>query len=331
MNFLKISLIVVGGIIFLYLILLLFDYFLQTNKNMVFGVSFSPTYTEYLGYDYQTVYKKIVDDWGFKYVRLASQWDEVEKIQGSYDFTRLDWLMDYSAKRDVKVVLAVGRKTPRWPECHLPVWAQAMTYDQYRQDWLDYMSATISRYKNNPALEIWQIENEPFLPFGLCQPMPKKDLTEEIELARGLDSAHKILVTDSGELSFWHKTAKAGDLFGTTMYRVVWNKYLGYVSYDWLPSIFYRAKLALVGRSAGDAYVVELQAEPWVPDQHMDVVDGEEYKKSMSIERFKNNIEYAGRTNMSRSYLWGAEWWYYMMDKKGVNDFVNYAKGLKKY
>jgi len=296
---------------------------------MIYGVSFNAEYASYLGYDYKIVYDFVLKDMGFKYVRLMAQWDEVEKNKGEYDFTIIDHLMDQSAKYNVKVILAVGRKTPRWPECHLPQWAKEKEYDQYKGDLLKYIEKVVNRYKNHTALEVWQVENEPFLPFGDCKTLKTEDLQKEIELVRRIDDKHKIIITDSGELSTWRKTAKAGDLFGTTMYRVVWNKYMGYFSYDWLPAVFYQAKLKVFGRDKAEAYIVELQAEPWMPDKDLRHSDLNEQYKSMDFDRLKKNVDYAAKTGMSRSYLWGVEWWYYLDKKHNNNEFIKYIKTLK--
>ncbi|MFH1292344.1 MAG: beta-galactosidase [bacterium] len=325
----KIGLLILMGLAILLISLGMF-YNSKKTSNMIYGVSFSPYYTEYLDLDYRQVYTAILDDWQFKYIRLSAQWDKIEKKEGIYDFTDLDWMMDESAKREAKVVLAVGRKTPRWPECHLPDWAKKKEYEDYRQDLLEYIEAVVNRYKNHKALEMWQVENEPFLPFGLCKVMPRQDLREEVGFVKKIDQQHKTMVTDSGELSTWRKTAKQADYFGTTMYRVVWNKWIGYFNYDWLPAVFYRSKLKLTGRDLSTAYIMELQAEPWIPGISVQDTPLEEQFKSMGIKRLKKNIEYSSRTGMPRAYLWGAEWWYWMENKKGDKSFVNYIKTIEK-
>ncbi len=325
-------------IIFLFIIiaLIVLSFFIfmsfhtKPNKEMIFGTSFSPAYARYLGLDAGQVYKTILDDWQFKYLRLSAQWDTIEKKKGEYDFSDLDWYMNEAAKRKAKVTLVVGRKTPRWPECHLPDWAKKVTYQEYRPALLNFMKVAVERYKNHSALEIWQVENEPFLPFGLCKIISQEDLKEEIDLVKKLDSTRQLIVTDSGELSTWRKTAKATDLFGTTMYRVVWNKYIGYFSYNWLPAFFYRAKLLILGRSVETAYIVELQAEPWMPNRELTALPLTEQFKSMDIIHLKNNVIYAQRTGMPRAYLWGAEWWYWIKEKQNRSEFVDYIKTLKK-
>lgn len=301
------------------------------NPAMRLGVSFDPNHTRWLGLDVPTVYTTILDDWGFKLIRLSAHWDLLQpKKSDTFDFTELDHLMDEAAKRNAKVVLAIGQKTPRWPECHLPLWLNQLSSEGApRRLLLNYMTRVVQRYRNHPALEIWQVENEPFLKFGLCPPFNASDLREEIALVKNLDPQHPVLVTDSGELSTWFKTARAGDIFGTTLYRVVWNKYLKYTNYDWLPPAFYRLKLALLGRPLASAIVSELQAEPWIPAQDPRVVPFEEQFKSLSLERLKKNVSFAGRIGVTRSYLWGAEWWAWAAGN-GHPEFAEYIKTLKK-
>jgi len=45
-------------------------------------------------------------------------------------------------------------------------------------------------------------------------------------------------------LSSWRKEWDIGDIFGTTMYRVVWNNLMGYFRYP-LPASFYKFKANL--------------------------------------------------------------------------------------
>lgn len=301
------------------------------NNSMIYGVSFNPEYASYLGLDPHASFIKILDNWQFKYIRLSAQWNIIEKTKNQYDWKDLDWMMSEAAKRNVKVILAVGNKTPRWPECHAPAWVDGTSFATRRDPLHDFIEATVNRYKNHPALEVWQVENEPFLRFGDCAPITRQDLQDELDHVKSLDKVHPTMVTDSGELSLWWRSAKAGDLFGTTMYTVVWSKYLGYWNYDWLmPAIAYTAKLWLNGRDVHSAYVMELQAEPWIPDRPLADTPLAEQFRSMSLARLKHNVVFAARTGMPRAYLWGAEWWLWL-ETKNVHDFSDYIKTLKKF
>ena len=301
------------------------------NNQMIYGASFNTEYANYLGLDTKTAFTKILDDWRFKYIRLSAQWDLIEKEKDKYDWKDLDWMMNESAKRNAKVVLTVGHKTPRWPECHYPGWIDASSHSSHQSDLLNFITVVVGRYKNHPALEIWQVENEPFLGFGDCKPISAQYLKDEVTLVKQLDPGHLVMVTDSGELSSWRRAAKQADLFGATLYRVVWNKTLGYWSYDWiLPPLAYTAKLWLNGRDISTAYITELQAEPWIPNRPLADTPLAEQFRSMSLDRLKKNVDFAARTGMSRGYLWGAEWWLWL-ESHGAPEFSDYVKQLKKF
>ena len=254
----------------------------------------------------------------------------IEKTKGQYDWNDLDWMMNSAAKRNAKVVLVVGHKTPRWPECHFPGWIDASSHSIHQSDLLNFIKVAVTRYKNHPALEVWQVENEPFLSFGNCKPISAQYLKDEVALVKKIDPSHPAMVTDSGELSLWRRTTKQADLFGTTLYRVVWSKMFGYLNYDWfLPPLAYTAKLWLNGRDMNSAYITELQAEPWIPDKALADTTLAEQFKSMNLERLKKNIIFAEKTGMPRAYLWGAEWWLWL-ESHDAPEFSDYIKQLKK-
>jgi GH35 family endo-1,4-beta-xylanase len=300
----------------------------QKNNNMILGVSFSPSYARYLGLDPTNTFKKIIDDWNFKYVRMSSQWNEVEKERGKFDFSELDYYMNEASKRGVKVVLAVGQKTPRWPECHVPDWVKSLSDEEYFKVLNNYIFQTANRYKSHKALEIWQVENEPFLSFGNgCRKLTRARYDQEIQSVKKIDPNHLTMTTDSGELSTWRKTAQTADLFGSTAYRMVWNKWLGYWSYDWFPAFFFRMRAVMWGKNLSNAFISELQTEPWMPDTSIKAENINEQFKSMDLERFEKHIDFARSTGFARAYLWGAEWWHWL-EKNGHPEFADRAKQL---
>ncbi len=305
-----------------------YNYFDSTqNPDMKFGVSFDPEYAGSLHLDPAVAFSALLNDWKFKYFRLPLHWDKVEKVSGIFNFAEMDYYVNEVGKSSGKVMLAIGNKTPRWPECHRPEWAFSLSAAELNTALENYILAAVEHYKNNPAVELWQVENEPFFSFGECLPLSSEELQREVALVKRIDNAHPVLVADSGELTFWNTTAKAGDLFGMTMYRVVWNKYLGYWNYDWLPAAFYRLKLWLVDRSPVSTFIVELQAEPWAQNKPLEQMAIEDQNKSMDLARLRNNIEYAKRVGVSRAYLWGGEWWIWLI-KQGYNEIPNFIGTL---
>ncbi|MFA6424224.1 MAG: beta-galactosidase [Candidatus Magasanikbacteria bacterium] len=321
------------GIIFFVAISVLFlysDLANPKNEKIIWGASFSPPYTRYLGLDVGETYKYILDDLGFRYLRLTARWDEIESKQGEYNFSELDYLMNEAAKRNAKVILAVGQKTPRWPECNVPEWTVHLSDQEYGDALNNFLKTVAQHYQNHPALETWQVENEPLFKFGeICRSLNAEKLNTEIKAIKNVDSVHPVMITDSGELSFWFNTAKAGDLFGSTAYRVVWNKRGGYFNYDWLPGVFYRAHALLFGLNLNNVFISELQAEPWMPDVPLSVDNIGEQMKSMDLNRVQKQLDFAQRTGFSRAYLWGAEWWYWL-EIHGHGEIANYIKNLSK-
>lgn len=279
-----------------------------------FGISFSKSYAQSLGLDWQKVYLAILDDLRTRRLRLMSEWDEIELTEGNYNFEALDWQIAEAEKRDIEILLVVGERQPRWPECHIPSWLLEAPREKARERVIEFLKITVNRYKNSPAIKMWQVENEPlFNLFGKCPRGNKNFLKREIELVKSLDS-RPILITDSGELSTWRKTAHLGDYFGTTLYRFVYNPYFGYFTHFWPPS-FYRLKAKLVGLEKEKVIIAELQAEPWVKGGSILDTPLEEQKKIMGTGRIKGLLDFARKTGFSPAYIWGAEWWYWLREQ----------------
>jgi len=285
-----------------------------------FGVSFNQNYAQFLGLEWKDAYLAMLNDLRPKFIRIAAMWSEIERETGEFDFTDVDWMMDEAAKRDVKITLVVGQKAPRWPECHVPAWVNGLSADEYKMRLLNYVQQTVKRYKDHPALEIWQVENEPFIHFrfGECANFQEQATRDEIKLVKELDTSHKIMITDSGELSFWwHATRADSDIFGTTIYRVVRTPRGKIFTYDWLPPAFYRWKAKLLGRSMDSFFISELQAEPWFTGSGALETSIEAQKETMDLGRLKKNLDYVKKIGTPRVYLWGVEWWYWMRETQG--------------
>jgi len=285
------------------------------QEPVAIGTTFRDFHAENFGLDPKEVYIAMLDDLGIKKLRLAAYWDKVELQNEQFTYDWLDWQINEAAKRDVEIVLAVGRKLPGWPECFIPDWAEALTQEAMHEELLDYTAETINRYKNNPAIEMWQVENEPFLPFGHCPVYEDKGekLERQIALVHALDPSRQVLVTDSGELSLWIQAAKRSDIFGTTMYRHIYSNKFGYITYP-LPAAFFRVKrgfMELFVDGRHEAIVIELQGEPWYPGFLPDA-PLEEQAKTMDFDKFVATLDYAKRSGFDTYYTWGVEWWYWM-------------------
>ncbi|MFA6390067.1 MAG: beta-galactosidase, partial [Patescibacteria group bacterium] len=173
------------------------------KSELSYGLTFSKKKASDLGFDWKKVYLSVLDELKVKKLRLAAYWDEVEPAKGKYEWADLDWQVKEAEKRNVELILAVGSRLPRWPECHYPGWAKDSSKEETDSRLLNYIKETVKRYKDSKAVKYWQVENEPFLNhFGECPNPDKNLLDKEIALVKSLDS-REIVITDSGELSFW--------------------------------------------------------------------------------------------------------------------------------
>jgi hypothetical protein len=311
--------------IFLIVIVLLFIYVnlpaSAKNNDVKVGVTFSSIYAEQIGLDWRQAYLEMLDELEIKNVRLPVYWDRVEKVEGEYDFADLDWQLQQAQNYDAKIILVVGQKVPRWPECYVPKWVgeDPSNLDQVKlkEKLLKFEDVVINRYKDNhPEISHWQVENEPFLDFGICSKVNPDLLDAEIAQVRSLDMTRPIVVTDSGELSLWVKAAKRADVFGTTMYREVYSAKMGHWRYPIGPN-FFKVKQLIIKLFAkqDNAIVIELQGEPWVAGWTVDA-PVETQLASMNAEILADNVEFAKKTGMKEIYVWGVEWWYWMKVKQ---------------
>lgn len=302
----------------------------RSGEKVNYGITFSKDFALYLGLDWKETYLALLDDIGVKRLRLPSYWTEIEMERGIYTFENLDWQVEEASKRDAKIIMTLGQKQPRWPECHIPDWAKKLNKQERQNELIKVMAKVVNRYKENKNIIGWQIENEPFLPYGECPKLDESFLDEEITLVRFLDKNRPIIISDSGELGTWYNAAKRADVLGTTLYRIVWNEHIGYIHYP-VDSIFYRIKAAIImlATNVEKIIIIELQTEPWGPKMIVDTPLEEQYR-SMSVEQFRENIEYVKRVEFSEAYFWGGEWWYWLKVKKGDDRIWNEAKKVFK-
>lgn len=298
------------------------------TDNFRYGVAYSRIFSSQLGLDWKENYLAILSDLRPEYLRLPIYWQDVEKEPGIFDFSDYDFMIGEANKNKTKLVLVVGRKTPRWPECNVPDWVDKLEEEEQKEKVLILIEKIINRYKDDKRLYAWQVENEPFLPFGDCKLFGKEFLDREVSLTKTLDPSHPVMVTDSGELSIWLHAAKRADIFGTTMYRKVHSPKFGYIEYPFPPRFFWlKANIVHLFFPGRPIVVSELQTEPWGPKLIYDI-SVEEQMKTMSIEDFYANIEYAKEVGFPDIYLWGAEWWWWMKTVQGDSRYWDYAKDV---
>ncbi len=318
------------GIVVLILFLLSLK---RMPTQLTYGASFSRFHSDELKLDWKKVYLALLDDLKVRNLRLSAHWPNTEPADGKFNFSELDFQIREAQKRGASVILAVGRRLPGWPECHIPAWAQKLNPEERNQKLLQYIKTAVGRYNGFSNIKYWQVENEPYFTMfsrAGCGSFDENFFKEEIELVRQLDPTRPILLTDSGEWGLWYKAYKNGDAFGTTMYLYVYFKQGGIskpIRYPLIPA-FYRIKQNIIGTILGKkpSLVIELPAEPWLLQPIVDVPLNDQLER-MGLDKFNEMIKFSSKTGFDAFYLWGAEWWYWMRNH-GHPEFWERARAL---
>ncbi|NQU18286.1 MAG: beta-galactosidase [Candidatus Saganbacteria bacterium] len=147
---------------------------------MRFGITFYP---DQWPESYWSEAFKLIKDIGFDLVRFNEMgWADIEPQEGKFDFSSLDKALNLCKKNRLKVVLGTGAaQAPQWlinkhPDI-LPVANDGQIHPEYgprpnccrdnpnyRKYALRLTEKMAKRYARHPALEMWQLDNEPTYP-----------------------------------------------------------------------------------------------------------------------------------------------------------------------
>lgn len=294
------------------------------------GISFSPRYAESLGLDAREAYRAVLDELQPRGIRLPLYWSEVEKENDIFDFSDIEWYLQEAEKREIKIVLTIGYRNFRYPECYPPDWVKSLNNKDFEEELLEFLSTVVQRFSDTEfgqTIEAWQVENEPFdLPIyrRWCRHFSAQLIEREMEVVRVSDPVHRpIILTFGGEVflrSLWKETIRKADIFGVSFYpRTILPGGVVVQTYHLGP--FSPRNIAKERRFAVNLgkkfWVVEMQAEPWG-----------ENPATISPKLLKENyellVEFGGA---ERVYLWGVEWWYKKL-LEGEDGLWSVAKGL---
>jgi hypothetical protein len=329
--------ILLGVIVFILLIVTsmytIGEWYLHSNDatQATLGVSFVPDYASSLGLNPQQTLEALLNDVHVKQLRLTSYWSDIETSPGTYNFSVLDQEFEDADAAHAKVNLAIGLRQPGYPECHPPAFYNtAAPESQWYPELKAFMTAVTERYKNNPALQNYQLENEYFLTgFGTCANLSRSRLVDEAALVRQLDPNHPIIIGRSNNDIGWPIGAPQPNLFSVSIYQRVWDanvthRYLEYPFPSWYYAFMAGWQKIFTGK---DMIIGELQAEPWAPNgKTIPEISLSEQNKSFNAARFKATVQFGKNTGMKTIDLWGAEYWYYRLTIEHDPSLWNTAK-----
>lgn len=271
-------------------------------------------------------------------LRLCAYWDQVA-AQG---YAWLDRQLDAAGAAGRRVVLTVGIKGLGWPEFYPPKGIRlpaaghrgVVTGDGgLRQSLLEFVEATVRRYRDRPCVGWWQVENEPLDRSGPGHRWLEVSLlAAEMDLIRSLDGrpialnafGHLGPIADSIASNRWIDVGalldrgsrvardllallRPGDVVGLDLYHRVGILLLGrphivVAARNWL-RVASRLRDQARGRGV-ETWVMEAQAEPWEPSA------ATTYNPiSLSPAAMAATVREIVATGFDRVLLWGVEYW----------------------
>jgi hypothetical protein len=310
------------------------------------GVSFSPWRAGYLGLDPHRAFSRLLA-LHFRVIRLSTYWDEVS--QNGYG--QLDWMMNEAKRAHQPIVLTVGMKALGWPEFFIPASAvpasglrqgQDVASDSSLRDAaLEFVDDTVLRYRDNPEVVAWQIENEPFNRAGPQRWwIDAEFLRDEMISVRQLDSHRRPLIVNAFShfnLLFDQASARQGfdlrqwlgfdadsaerdglaalsrgDVLGLDVYTAIGYQFLGQkhmsqADSDW-PDRLARVR-DLAKQQGKQAWITEAQAEPW--ESTPTTTANPKSTSPAAIRSIFANLKDAGFTTV---LFWGSEYWLWRQD-----------------
>jgi hypothetical protein len=289
----------------------------QSSIPLQMGVSFIPDYAESLGLNPQQTMSALLNI-GVRQFRLTSYWSDIETAPGVYNFSQLDWEFAMAKQYHAKIILTVGLRQPRWPECHPANWINTDASDSTWQPQLEtFMSKVINRYKDSPSLQSYQLENEYFLKgFGDCTPYDytRSRLISEDNLLNRLDPHHPIIIGRSNNGIGLPIGQPKPNEFSVSIYKRVWDAQFTHRYFEYpFPAKYYAFMAGIQKIFTGKNMIIgELQAEAWPPHgKTIPEISLAEQNKSMNAKILKSRFQYGESTGMRQIELWGAEYWYY--------------------
>lgn len=296
-----------------------------------FGVSFSAKQCRNFDISVHDCLFWLCKEAGFRRFRLMSYWNEIEKKQGAYDFSELDMQIETISAFDGVITLGLGVKQPRWPEYHWPKWVKGLSDQEKTDALLAFLAVVVDRYKNNTMIISWQLENEALLSnFGESIHIDRGRLLAEYNLIKKRNPTRPIIMSTSNGWGIPMRQP-IPDIVGFSYYPIMYKngRYNRTVQKPWL----HKVRKSLIRTFLGkEVFIHELQLEPWGPTAIWKMPI-EDQNKSMDTAQIKKNITAAQKISAYPIDLWGAEWWYWRLQKhndpsvwRAVFDAIKYKQ-----
>ena len=352
--------------IFFLLLIIILNAFLNPfpKKNVpegfrpTYGVSYSFEQAGWYGLNPRTAYVDLLDNVRVDWVRLPFFWDQMidEKGYFNQNFDDLEFSIKEAKKRNVKVIIALGAKTPYYPEYHLPKdlagqikFGETINLNHHVSlkilDVDKKVVEVLSAYDNIIA---WQVENEPYLANINNWKIGEDLLVAEVGVVRAADLLSRPIILNSVAPTVFDSSYKSllkilrpGDILGVNAYfktqgvylfsfsilhkevHVPWPNWLVWPVQSWVGFSANFEELRDEATKGGvKLWILEMQAEPYVRTLS-DAERNSAYRPGdiLAADRYLKSsmVESVG--------LWGAPFWQYKKEN-GDNSWIETVQNL---
>lgn len=359
---------------FLMLLVLILNAFLNPipKKNIVegfkpsYGVSYSFEQAGWYGLEGRKSYTELLDSVEFDWVRLPFFWDQTllrseeapeGQVTNELDLGDLKFAIEEAAKRNVDVIIALGAKTPYFPEYHWPKEIESQVKFGERidinhpvaDDILEIDRMVVEALAKYDNIVFWQVENEPLLGNVNKWKIEPSLLAKEVELVRLNDPKKRPIILNHAATGFYDTTWRKllpilapGDAFAVNAFvktkgtdlitakifgkelHFLWPDRLVWPVHSWLffSPDFVSIKKTVEGKGL-TFMILEMQAEPYIKKL--------EESRDPLLYFTPDDIEAADK--FLRSYkvesvgLWGAHFWQYKQ-KNGDGSWLEKVESI---
>ncbi len=335
-------------IFFLFIICLyIFNAFLNPFPKRVvpagfrpnYGTSFSFEQAAWYGQDSRASFERLISEHKFDWIRVPFFWDQMTDSGGNLKIDDLKFAAETARVHNTKLIIALGTKTPYFPEYHFPKSVEEkLSYGQtinlnspVAADILAIDKKVVIELSGYKSIYAWQVENEALLANVNGWKISPDLLAAEVKAVRENDPLRRPIILNSAGSSVFGSNVKSligllkpGDILGVNAFfktqgtylvskavlgkeiRVPWPKWLVWPVQSWpfISPDFTEVKKDAESKGL-EVWIMEAQAEPYVRDLN--------YAKQADFSFKSSDIELA--VNYLASYriksigLWGANFW----------------------
>lgn len=354
------------------IILIIFAFFLNAFINPIpkkrvpagfnpkYGVTYSFEQAGWYGLDARQAYIDLITNYEFDWVRLPFFWDQMmdaESGEFNQRFNDLKFAVEEAAKHDVEVIIALGAKTPYFPEYHWPKeisdevgFGEVIDINHpVAKDILKIDKRVIEELSQYENIIFWQVENEPLIGNVNKWKIDSSLIAAEVEVVRKTDPKARPIILNHAATGFydtsWHELLKIlqpGDVFAVNAFfktkgtdivstkifgremHILWPNHLVWPVHSWgIFSPDFASIKKKVEANGNELWVLEMQSEPYIKK----LEEAEDPVLSYTPKDILAADSYLRLSGVSSIGFWGAHYWQFRQ-KLGDDSWLETVKSI---